>query len=160
MAFVVAKANGRFEIRESVHTASGPRARTLATFRVLAPDVLDRAARAATRPFDADEVRVAARRAGAPVAEPEADQAARVLIAEAAAGRFPAPGLVSLLRQHLSRAAPSPVLEAGESAAEWMRASDRERGDALRDLLELTDHLPARRRGPLRFPSLRAAGDD
>lgn len=67
MAYVVARRNGRFEIRESVHTPDGPRARTLAGFRVLDNDVLGKAARRATRPFDAKAVTTSARRTGAPV---------------------------------------------------------------------------------------------
>ncbi len=66
MAYVVARPNGRFEIRESVHTQKGPRARSLANFSLLTDDVLARAAGRATRPFDAGAVLGAARRAGAP----------------------------------------------------------------------------------------------
>ena len=44
MAYVVARPKGRFEIRESVHTPKGPRARSLANFPELTDDVL------ATRP--------------------------------------------------------------------------------------------------------------
>lgn len=62
------RANGRFEIRESVHTPKGPRARTLATFRRLTEEALAHAASRSQRPFDARSVVAAARRAGAPVA--------------------------------------------------------------------------------------------
>lgn len=67
MAYVVARRGGRFEIRESVHTAKGPRARTLAGFSVLTEDALAAAARRAQRPFDAGAVVRSARRARAPV---------------------------------------------------------------------------------------------
>jgi len=63
MAYVVARPRGRFEIRESVHTPSGPRARSLANFARLTDEVLDRARRRASRPFDAEAVRAAAARA-------------------------------------------------------------------------------------------------
>ena len=63
MAYVVARPKGRFEIRESVHTPKGPRARSLANFAQLSDEVLDRARRRARRPFDADAVRAAAARA-------------------------------------------------------------------------------------------------
>jgi hypothetical protein len=63
MAYVVARPKGRFEVRESVHTPKGPRARSLANFTELTDDVLATAARRATRPFDADAVRAAATRA-------------------------------------------------------------------------------------------------
>ena len=63
MAYVVARPKGRFEIRESVHTPKGPRARSLANFAQLSDEVLARARRRARRPFDADAVRAAAARA-------------------------------------------------------------------------------------------------
>jgi hypothetical protein len=62
MAYVVARPKGRFEIRESVHTPKGPRARSLANFAQLSEEVLERARRRATRPFDAEAVRAAAAR--------------------------------------------------------------------------------------------------
>jgi|SRR5580704_3458708 hypothetical protein len=67
MAFVVARRGGRFEIRESFHTAGGPRSRTLAGFNVLTHDILAAAQRRAQRPFDAEAVIRSGRRAGAQV---------------------------------------------------------------------------------------------
>jgi hypothetical protein len=66
MAYVVGRPKGRFEIRESVHTPAGPRARSLAGFDVLTDEVLAKAARRAQRPFDLEAVLVSGRRAGAP----------------------------------------------------------------------------------------------
>jgi hypothetical protein len=154
MTYVIRKPSGRWEIRESVHTASGPRARTLASFRVLTDDVLDRAAGAATRPFQRERVWTAAWRAGTPLGASTADDAARTLLAEAAAGRLPAPALRRLVVNRLCGAGPLPELASGDSGAEWAGASLEERGRALWDLLELTDHVPVRRRGALRFPRL------
>jgi hypothetical protein len=68
MAYVVARRGGRFEIRESLHTANGPRSRTLVGFGVLSDDVLTAAGRRAQRPFDAEAVIRSGRRAGARVA--------------------------------------------------------------------------------------------
>ncbi len=68
MAYVVARPNGRFEVRESSHTPKGPRARSLAGFGVLTDEVLAKAARRATRPFDVEAVLASGRRAGALVA--------------------------------------------------------------------------------------------
>ncbi len=65
MAYVVARPKGRFEIRESVHTPKGPRARSLANFAILTDDVLARARRRASRPFDVDAVRTGAAAAAA-----------------------------------------------------------------------------------------------
>lgn len=67
MAYVVPRRNGRFEVRESVHTPRGPRARTLAGFRVLTDEVLLAAKRRATRQFDSEAVLSSAERVGAPV---------------------------------------------------------------------------------------------
>jgi len=67
MAYVAGRRNGRFEIRESVHTPRGPRARSLAGFSIMTDDVIARAARRATRPFDAASVIASGRRAGARV---------------------------------------------------------------------------------------------
>jgi hypothetical protein len=64
MAYVVARPKGRFEIRESVHTEKGPRARSLANFAHLTDEVLAAARARASRPFDVDAVRASARRAG------------------------------------------------------------------------------------------------
>lgn len=66
MAYVVRRPRGRFEIRESVHTPSGPRARTLANFSLLTEAVLGAAAARAQRPFDVARVRASAARCGAP----------------------------------------------------------------------------------------------
>jgi hypothetical protein len=66
MAYVVARPKGRFEIRESVHTPKGPRARSLANFTRLTDEVLARASGRASRPFDGDAVRASAARAAAP----------------------------------------------------------------------------------------------
>lgn len=67
MAYVVARRGGRFEVRESLHTANGPRSRTLAGFDVLTDEILAAAARRAQRPFDAQAVIRSGRRAGARV---------------------------------------------------------------------------------------------
>jgi len=78
MAYVVARPKGRFEIRESLHTPDGPRARSLAGFDVLTDAVLAKAARRAQRPFDIEAVLASGRRAGAPArveAEGETDDA-------------------------------------------------------------------------------------
>lgn len=65
MAFVVPRRGGRFEIRESIHTEAGPRARSLASFAVLTEAVLTKAARRSSRPFDREAVVASAIRVGA-----------------------------------------------------------------------------------------------
>ena len=66
VAYVVTRPGRRFEIRESLHTPGGSRARSLAGFDVLTDAVLARAARRAQRPFDVGAVLASGRRAGAP----------------------------------------------------------------------------------------------
>lgn len=66
MAYVVAR-GARFEIRESLHTPAGPRARSLANFSRLNDEVLATAQRRASRPFDRANVLASAARSGAPV---------------------------------------------------------------------------------------------
>ncbi len=78
MAYVVARPGGRFEIRESLHTPDGSRARSLVGFDVLSDEVLAKAAGRAQRPFDVAAVLASGRRAGAPAtvgAGVEADSA-------------------------------------------------------------------------------------
>ncbi len=66
MAYVVVRPKGRFEIRESIHTPAGPRARSLVGFEALTDEVLATAALRAQRPFDLEAVLASGRRAGAP----------------------------------------------------------------------------------------------
>lgn len=79
MAFAVRRPGGRWEIRESAVTEAGPRARTLASFRVLTPDIARRAADRASVEMAPDEVAQIAARAGAPLAITRAEQLAREL---------------------------------------------------------------------------------
>jgi hypothetical protein len=155
MAFVVRRAD-RFEIRESHWTAKGPRARTLVSFAELSSSALEQAEEAAERPFDRSAVVASARRAGAPVARPAEEVAARRLVGALAGGASLPPGLRRLLVDRLEGDGPLPELEAGDGVAEWFDAPADRRGEALRDLLDLGDRLPVRRRGRLRFPGLRA----
>lgn len=152
MAYVVRRPNGSWEIRESVSTPKGPRSRTLAGFRRYTPGVVSRAVRAAQRPTDADELYAALQEAGA--VSSAADEAARALLAEAAAGRLPSPGLRKLVVGLLSE--PPAHDPPGADAAEWFGRSDTERGEALRDLLDFVDALPPRPVPPLSFPPLGA----
>lgn len=161
MAFVVPAKGGRFEVRESSSTPKGPRSRTLVSFRELDDSVIAKAREKARKAPDPAELRRAARRAGAPVARPPVDRAARELIAELAKGRRPERHLremlLDLLRHGYREGAdPSPANEASRSVAEWMAATPGERGKVLVDLLLLADALPSggRRGKPLRFPRL------
>ncbi len=148
MAYVVQRPNGSWEIRESVTTPKGPRSRTLATFRRLSPGVIDKAVRRASRPTTAEEVHSALEKAGAVASV--ADEAARALLAEVAAGRPPSPGLRRLVLGMLSDPPAHDV--PGEGIGEWLAATERQRGAAVRDLMRLTDRLPHPPRTPMAFP--------
>jgi hypothetical protein len=136
MAYVVARPNGRFEIRESVHTPKGPRARSLANFAHFDDEVLDRARRRASRPFDAEGVRAAAARVArrAPAITPRHEQPETRRFVEAS----------RRMSRSLERVAPT--------------EARRDPGDALIDLLGFVAQIqafrPANDREPLRFPPL------
>jgi hypothetical protein len=135
MAYVVANKRGGFEIRESRNTAKGPRSRTLATFRELSDEVIDRARARSTEALSADDVRNAAARAGAPRAWEPVDRAARELITELGKGHELDPPLRRLLVDLLEGR--------GNPVSEWMAASLEDRGRALVDLLLLSDAIPS-----------------
>ena len=146
MAYVVARPRGRFEIRESVHTPKGPRARTLANFEQLTDKVLDTARLRASRPFDVDAVRASAEKASASAAARRS-------------GRGHLGGLATPHRPEMRRFAESSrrmaaALEARPPSA----GSARDPGDALIDLLDLVAQVSAFRAPrppePLRFPPL------
>lgn len=176
MAYVTARANDTWEIRESVSTPDGPRSRTLASFRTLSDDVIERALARAERPLDADAIRAAARRAGAPIDLATADRAAADLLRELADGREPHPILRGLLIEALREDPPARLgeprreprspsatetlpFESSDNArasAAWLTRTPNERGAALHDLLLLADEFPSDRRAgqPIGFPRL------
>lgn len=161
MAFVVAKPRGVFEIRESRSTPDGPRSKTLASFRELTDETLEKAGRRTAESIDEGEIRRAARRVGAPVQATPADGSARVLISELGKGKRLDPTLRDLLLDLLGdgtapRSSAPETGDAVRSVAAWMDSTPRERGNALVDLLLLADAVPSRgrRREPLEFPRL------
>lgn len=151
MAYVVSRPNGAWEIRESQRTPDGPRSRTLASFRELTAEAIENAVGRSAFGLTADELRDAARRAGAPVAEAPVDAAANELLRRLSLGETLRPELRSLLADAVSPAAdagPEPISDAARSAAAWLGAKAEERGRALRDLLLLADRFPAGARRP------------
>jgi len=166
MTYVVPKKNRAFEVRESRSTPDGPRSRTLATFRELTEETIEKARARAVNPPSRDELRAAALRAGAPVAGSPVDETARDLLRLLANGSRLDPMLKRLLLDALERedrgdrpADPrANVSDTARSATEWMGASPRERSKTLYDLLELADALPVRPRPhEIGFPRLRSA---
>jgi cytochrome c556 len=147
MAYVVTRPRGRFEIRESVHTPKGPRARSLANFARFTDEVLERARTRASRPFDADAVRAAAQRAAGS--------------ADAAATRA-APDAGATVPRH-AQTETREFVEASRRMARSLErlpaeADRRDPGDALIGLLEFValsaESRPPSPREPLRFPLL------
>lgn len=149
MAFVVRRPGGRWEIRESFTSKVGPRARTLASFKVLSPQVIERAVGAARGAGDRESIVRAARRAGAPIELSAGDALAESLLRSLARGATVRPGMRRLLIEQLTDSQ-----HADDSFAEWIGASLEERSAALVDLLGLADRLPKPPERPLRFPRL------
>lgn len=151
----------RLEIRECVRTARGPRQRTLARFdRILTPEILDEAAACARQPFDREALVRRARERGIPVADRRRHEEARRLLAALRRGRSPRPSVVGLLRRALADLEARPLPSHLEPAAEWLGASERARGKALRGLLRTASRVARSRDavptppGP-RFPRFR-----
>jgi len=166
MAYVVATKPGRFEVRESASTASGPRSRTLASFRELTSEVVEKVQARAAKPPTTEELTRSALKAGAPVRGPELDEAARETLRLMATGERPDPMLRRLLLDALSdedrsdrpAASKARVSDAARAATQWAGVGVEERGKALSELLELADALPIRlRRHEIGFPRLKSA---
>ncbi len=147
MAYVVSRPRGRFEIRESVHTPRGPRARSLANFARLTDEVLATARRRASRPFDPEAVRASAGRAGAQV-DPRRRRRTRVG-AHTRSARTEARRFVQSSRRMAASLADRPPEAAGRR---------RDPGDTLIDLLnfaeQITPFTPEREAERLAFPVL------
>lgn len=162
MAYLTQRAPQRWELRESIKTERGPRSRTLASFDRLTDDVLRHAEGRATRPFDPDAVRAAARRAAVPVELPAAERSARELTALLAQGATVTPAIAGVLLELLGQSAPIRPSDAAQAAAQWVGASLQDRAEALEDLLLLADALPMPRRDTApsfpRLQSLQPAG--
>jgi hypothetical protein len=170
MAYIIARNSGMWEIRESHSTPAGPRSRTLATFKTLTPEAIERARERSRKDLHATELRKAARRAGAPVAAQPSDRSAGELLTQLAEGHRPRPLLTRLLANALSADASRALAPDGRTtpptdeeqltdseraAGAWVAATPERRGEALRNLLLLTDWLPrATTREQLQFPRI------
>jgi hypothetical protein len=156
MAYVVARPEGRFEIRESLHTQRGPRARTLVGFGVLNDEVLARAAERAQRPFDATAVLASGRRAGAQITagSPVAPIDHRPPSADLATPRAGS----GKTRNHPAGRFVAASNRMARSLRRTPRTERMSPGEALIDLLGFADAVtasrPARAATPLAFPSL------
>ncbi len=141
----------RYEIRECRTTKDGPRQFTLAGFSgLLTPEILDRAALRAERPFDRERVLERAHELGVPITHRRRFPEARALLGALQRGVRIDPGLVDLLRRALEPMTASEVPEHLEDANPWIGQPEWERGRALRGLLRSADRVLASR------PALRA----
>ena len=148
-------------MRESTWTSKGPRSRTLATFTELTPEVIDHALARSHGVITRSEMIEAAKRAGAKVPRPPADESAVRLIDALEQGEELGLAIERLLRDRLSHAdrqQDRPATDAERSAAAWLGRSLAERGEALWNLLLLADRLPSPKRSDLvEFPPIRTA---
>jgi hypothetical protein len=143
----------RFEIRECESSPVGPRQRALARFqRILTPEILDRAAALARRPFDRERLIARARARGIPVTEIRRTNEARRLLSFLRQGGQVNPVIVVLLREALASMEAREVPEHLEDAVDWLGRSEFARGRALRGLLRTASRV-ARSRGPVREPA-------
>ena len=155
MAYLYCRENGRAEIREAHSTSRGPRSRTLASFRgPLTDGILDRAEAASVRGLDRGALRERALKLGIPIERASVGSTARALSAGLRRGAPIDPVLSTVLREQLERVASAPVPDELADAVEWVGASDRERGCALRDVLRLYDTI-GRSRAAVREPAAR-----
>ena len=144
----------RFEIRECESSSIGPRQRALARFRrILTPEVLDRAAALARRPFDREALVARARERGIPVTELRRTNDAQRLLSFLRQGGQVNPVIAELLREALASRDVCEVPEHLEDAVDWLGESESARGRALRGLLRTASRV-ARSRGSLREPSV------
>lgn len=165
MAYVVATKPGRFEVRESVSTSAGPRSRTLASFRELTAETVEKVQARSEKPPTAAELTHLALRVGAPVRGSKLNEAASETLRRIASGEHPDPKLRRLLIDALSNEGPSDhppeprgiVSDAARAATQWIGVGADDRANALRELLELADALPIRLRPhEIGFPRLRS----
>jgi len=153
--------SSRYEIRESVMTSAGPRARTLVTFRVLTAAVIADAAARAERRFDAEKIRARAADLRIPRHSHEAAATASALLARIRRGDTLPPVLVAELRRALPQSASDAAEVPDElgSAVEWIGVDDATRGRALRDLVDVASRIPApTRTRALSFPRMSSTG--
>lgn len=159
MAYVVATKSGRFEIRESVSTPEGPRSRTLASFRELTAETVEKAQSRSEKPPTAEELTRLALRAGAPIRGSELDEAAGETLRRVANGENLEPKLRRLLIDALSSdpGGHGSASDAARAATQWVGIGAEDRASTLRELLELADALPIRLRPhEIGFPRLRS----
>ncbi len=160
MATIIARTDGRYEIRESVTTPRGPRSRTLAIFRELTPEVLDHAATRARDPLDRDEIVARAAELGLHVKRIAGDVDTAEFVRRVRSGTS-WPTHVRAVQTATGSVRTEPLPGHLEPMVDWMGVDDETRSRTLVDLLGLADAIMqhrenARARERLRFPPLSA----
>jgi hypothetical protein len=113
----------------------------LASFRgALSDHALDQAARKAARPLDRADLIAKALTMGVGWTS-STSVAARQLVKRLRRGRTLDPVLVGLLRKSLADMAETELADDLDEAADWVGASDGDRGATLRGLLRLSDAI-------------------
>ena len=124
-----------YEIRECESSEAGPRQRALTRFRrILTPEVLDRAAESARRPFDREAVLRRARARGIPIAETRHETGSHTLLGFLRRGGRLDPVVVGLLREALVSMEAREVPSHLEDVVDWVGQTESARGRALRGL--------------------------
>jgi hypothetical protein len=160
MTTLVRRSDGRFELRESRWTKQGPRARTLAIFRELTPEVFDHADARAGRPVNREAIIARAHEIGLHVKRVLGSDDAPALVSRAESGTL-WPTHARAVQEAIRGLDPPPLPDHLEAMIQWMGADDSLRARTLVDLLGLAHaivlHREPLRRGPLRFPRLPSA---
>jgi hypothetical protein len=160
MAFVVERADGRYEIRETVRTPKGPRARTLAIFAECSDEVLDHAESRAVGRFDRDAILAKLPLFVIPWKRSDHTvDLARELLADLARGRPLPPAFVGALKQALADR-PDEMPDTIPPMLDWVGASAERRAGVSRQLLKMIDGFPRRAADPsLDFPPIDSRGN-
>jgi hypothetical protein len=156
MASIIARSDGRYEIRESVSSGRGPTSRTLAIFRRLSDAQLDLAQGRATRPFDREALVRRARELGVPL-DPGPSALAFELLRMLRHGGVLPRAVAGALRDELEPGVPPDSIP---PMLDWIGATAEQRGEALRQLLRFTDRIDSgrrRRRTTLAYPRVASA---
>lgn len=155
MTYIVSRPGGRWEIRETHRTAAGPRSRTLTSFRVLTPEVAEKAIERSSRSLTAWELQKMATEAGALLGTREVDRLARSLLSRKAAGEMPRPGLARALLDALA----SSSAERRDEREQGGRVGDRDdeaAGERLEEVLGLAEALPYAPQADPGYPTIAA----
>jgi hypothetical protein len=148
MAFVIQKADGRFEIRESVHVPGKkhPVSRTLAGFKnVLTMAVLNAAEAKASATFSPEAVIESARKRGARIAF---SHSARAFLKDLRRGIEIDPIYLELIRRELLNLSSTPIPPEIDDVGDWIGRPTSDHAEALVELLELADTIADSRPSP------------